>query len=961
MAYKFLDATPCPVTWSRDDGKIPIFEDILDSYDDDTAAIDFTNELGSLNSLAREKPRRVKRAATFKIHEDAGGPGNGLAGRKPLCKGSSMFSQPAQRLPRPVRATFGGNLSPKLPEKKQTNQIKEKRVQAKSAERKSPPIAQKPAAEQKPEKADSLKRDKRRNTIYIPPDDTTMATVFMGAFSPLDTQDLACQEIGYIEAQIAKKRKQHKSPTPRHKRQPLESPKRVVQELSTKLDVMGKSTGKENVPPGQLVRSNAGVMKKKESVKMEASPQPMRALSVNSPQSRYPSPKQKAACSPKPSTPRPSYAKGSTLADKPRPRLSPTAQQTKSTWFQQNGPTKEKAKPLSPRPNTSPKPGLKTKLPSELILSRLSSAKIDEKYPVLTEDIADPSMYEENWLSHQEVVITQLANTLFAAINEPSNTLNQDRLNNQLLDVYQDPCFSLLHKRVQVSLLHGELRVTNESNGRGSRLKTDVGLRRKFMKFWMDTYDISALQAAAETVIGRRIGPDIHEGDGSPARRLSVGSAEKGRKRAVASFLEAMLIRNEDMDSAVSSKAGEGSAASKGDCRTALRSIMMIVLLDKARMAPETALPRLLFKPGSAYKSSAAVLRALGPLLHHPQGDFTRPLTRLECFVEYQQHPLAEYNYQIGNIAVDIRDGIILARLTELLLLEQSPDKNQGSGEETRPLSRQLKVPCISRATKVHNVQVSLTALANDIPSIGAIISGIKPEDIVDGYREKTIALLWAIIGKWGLSALVDWDDLKKEIVRLEKQIPRLDKRLNDYPTSHEQRDTIGMTAYYSSLLHRWASCLARLKGLEVSNLTTSLADGRVFASIIDEYEYFIRLVRVKADRTTSPPSPSSITTTTASVTGDKSALNQRLLSLGCSSQFVSLLAPRSTSPSPSPARSLTSRAHILHQESNIAALAFLSSRLLSASKYGRAAVLIQRAWRHKLATSTRPGMTGEC
>ncbi|KAK2818389.1 hypothetical protein FQN49_007950 [Arthroderma sp. PD_2] len=416
-----------------------------------------------------------------------------------------------------------------------------------------------------------------------------------------------------------------------------------------------------------------------------------------------------------------------------------------------------------------------------------------------------------------------------------------------------------------------------------------------------------------------------------------------------------MLIKNEDIDSTVSSKTGERGTVGKEDRRTALRSIMMIVLLDKARMEPDTALPRRLFKSSSPYKSSAAALQALGALLHHPQRDFTRPLARLDCSVRYEQYPLAEYNYHINNIAVDMRDGVILTRLIELLLLEQSSDKPGGNEQERRPLSRQLKLPCISRATKIHNAQVSLSALANDLPSISVICSGIKPEDIVNGHREKTMALLWAIVGKWGLSGLVDWDDLRREIVRLEKQIARLDMKVNDYPSCHEQGDTTDMTAYYSSLLHRWASCLASLKGLEVSNLTTSLADGRVFTSILDEYEYFIRPVGIKADKAILPPpsssssSSSSTTTKTPTATGNESALSQRLLSLGCSSQFVSLLAPRSTSPS------LPSRTHILRRDSNIAALAFLSSRLLSASKCGRAAVLIQRAWRHRLAT--RPGM----
>ncbi|KAM5463663.1 hypothetical protein MauCBS54593_007424 [Microsporum audouinii] len=947
MEYKYLDATPCPVTWDRkNDGKIPIFEDILDSYDD-TTEMDIMAELGSLNSLAREKPRRAKKATEFKIHEDSGDSGNGHGGRMPLSRESSMFSQPAQRLPRPVRATFRGNLPPKPSVKKQLGQSKENYLEESSTLVRSPHAMQKPVKERKLEKKDTLKIDKRRNTIYIPPDDTTMATIFMDAFSPLTTKDFGVPEMGYIEAQIVKKRKQRrlKSPTPQEKRQPLESPSRVIQESTQKLDIMGMNTGKENVPPGKLVHSNVDIVEKKNDL-VEAPTQPMKAKSVNSPRPRLSMPQQKLSSS-KASTSRALRGQGSiqrtTSTGNQSIRASPIAKQREETMKEKNESLPLNASLLKPVP--------KKKLPSELLLSIPLATKVDIKYPALGKNIADPLIYEENWLSHQEMIITRLVNTVLDA-NGPSNTQSQYSLRDQLFHLYQDTYFTLLYKRVQASILYGDLRATEGPDGRSRRLTTDVGMRRAFQRFWTDTYDISALQAAAEVVIGKGMGYCIHDRDRSSAPQTSPCKGEKRVRRAVESYLDAMLIKNEDMNPIASTEASDcGCDVVKGYHRTALRSIMIIALLDRARMDPDTALPRRLFKASSAYTSSAAVMRALGPLLHHPQADFNRPLSRLDCLMKYKQHPLAEYNYHIENIAVDIRDGVILARLTELLLLEQFPNKFQASEGEIWVMSHQLKMPCINRATKIHNARISLSALEKDLPSIGAFISGIKPEDIVDGYREKTIALLWVIVSKWGLSCLVDWDDLKNEITRLEKKGGRLDRKRNNR-SFHERVDTTDMTAYHSSLLHHWASCLARLKGLEVPNLTTSLADGRVFTSILDEYEYFIRPASIKAERAASPtPLSTTITTTT----GDESALKRRLLSLGCSSPFVALISPRPTSPSSTQSPSLSGNA--LSKDFNIIALAYLSSRLLSASKYGRAAVSIQRAWRHTLAT--RPVIDG--
>ncbi|GBF59751.1 abnormal spindle-like microcephaly-associated protein homolog [Trichophyton mentagrophytes] len=958
MEYQYLDATPCPVTWKRNDAKIPIFEDILDSYDD-TAEIDFMAELGSLNSLAREKPRRAKKATTFKIHDDAGSSGGSNGGQKPLNRESSMFSQPAQRFPRPaVKASAGRNSSPKVPVKKQRDEFKENNLGESPTNLKSPPhVVQKPVKEQKMKKAGRTKRDKRRNTIYIPPDDdTTMATIFMDAFSPLKTQDFGCQELGYIEAQILKKRQQQKAKSPARQRQPLEAPKRIMQESVDQPDVMGKNTGKENVPPGKSESSIAEVTGKKDPL-AEASTQPMKSRSVNSPRPRASLSKQKQSVS-KSLVSRATHSHSSvqrtTFTCSRSPRTSPATKQRKE-YLPLN--TTLLLNPIS-----------KQKPPSELLHTLPLAPKIEIKHPALHSNLADPLIHEETWLSHQEVVITQLVNTLLDTANGQCNTQGQDCLKKQLFDLYQDTYFSLLSKRVQASLLYGDLRVTEDPSGSRRRLTTDARIRRTFTKFWTDTYDIVALRTAAEVVIGREVGYNHHGGSISASPQMSISEDEKGARRAVESFLDTMLIRNEDMsqDASTKSSVGDSGDVVKGYHRTALRSIMIIALLDKARVAPDTALPRSLFKSDSAYTSSAAAMRALGPALLHPQADFTRPLARLDCSLMYKQHPIAEYNYHIDNIAVDIRDGVILARLTELLLLEHLPERFHANGKEIWPLSGQLKMPCISRATKVHNARISLSALAKDFPSIGATIGGIKPEDIVDGYREKTIALLWIIVGKWGLSTLVDWDDLKSEIARLEKKLGSLARKQSSLPPCHVQTTTTDTAAYHSSLLHRWASCLARLKGLEVSNLATSLADGHVFMSILDEYEQFIRpgSHSIKADKETATTASAPIKTPTSS-TDNKSALRRRLLSLGCSGQFVALISPRSTSPSSSAllsAAAQTSVSSSTHahttttavsseEASNITALAFLSSRLLSASKYGRAAVTIQCAWRHMLAT----------
>jgi len=110
---------------------------------------------------------------------------------------------------------------------------------------------------------------------------------------------------------------------------------------------------------------------------------------------------------------------------------------------------------------------------------------------------------------------------------------------------------------------------------------------------------------------------------------------------------------------------------------------------------------------------------------------------------------------------------------------------------------------------------------------------------------------------------------------------------------------------------------IAQSKGIVVKNMTTSFADGRVFESIVEEYERYI----IPSDNKSTCPKQ----------------LSERLRGLGCSEQFAGLFSHSDSS---------TKRIHIFDQDFVTAALAFLGSRLLGPSENSRAAVTIQRCWR---------------
>ncbi|KAI2252675.1 hypothetical protein LOZ10_006315 [Ophidiomyces ophidiicola] len=877
-------ATPCPAKAASKSSTAPF---TIYDENDDTAAVDFTLDVDCI--LTRQSPRRVKRAATFKIHED---PATTRASGLPTATwrkttmgktASSLLGQPAQRLPGKQRVSFAPVPSPKRGQRKQ-------KVEQQQQQQPSPVIEQvecpqttkdvsEPVESKDTDVKETIKRDRRRGTIYIPPDDTTMPTMFMSIFSPLKADRNDGCGIKKLEAQIAKKREQRRVSRTASPRGPLMTAVHVEQESAVPYDVAGSNTGKENVPPGASKFTDQKDAEKFDLPDFKPPSEKRRVVSAavsSTAADKETSPQQKAVS-------RKSKALQPSCPNSPRRRQS-NILPGKPNLQRANERLGELSKDQEKAPaRSSPKQPAKRRTPTRSVVPRISI----QKYPVLTEDISNPRMYEENWLAHQEIVITQLVNGLFDSARGISVPSDADSLRHELLEHYQDAYFSLLFKRVQASLLYGALRIPKDVLQRGNRLKEDVGMRRKFLDFWLTTYHPSALRAAAETVVGRRISTERDSLNGENGR------PEKVTRRALEAFLDTFLIRNEDRPLKCG---GEGDGVEGSPyCRTVLRGVMMILLLDKARLAAGTSLPRCLFLASSSYKSSAAALQALMSMLNPTVGDVLRPLSHIDCQVGYEQYCLQEYEYRIKNLAVDLRDGVLLTRLVELLLFLCEPESGGREscsssvtlptgqvlslveGRESWPLSQHLKVPCNSRATKVFNVQVALSALCG-VRGVGMIAKDLRPEDIVDGYREKTIALLWGLVGKWGLPGLLDWDDLKREIRRLESKI-LLRNNAKDGGEDDDDDDGDAVEkeegqfghGYEAEalLLRKWASCLAELKGIRLANMTTSFAGGRIFESIVDEYEVFIL-----ADQGTP------------GACAAKRSLAQRLRGLGCSSQF---------------------------------------------------------------------------
>lgn len=510
---------------------------------------------------------------------------------------------------------------------------------------------------------------------------------------------------------------------------------------------------------------------------------------------------------------------------------------------------------------------------------------------MLTADLAQPDLYEDDWLRHQEVALTELINQVLSGADQ-----NQDEwydpemsLRERLVHIYHQPHVSALHQRLQASLQYGALSTPRDAAS--LMISQDLGLRKRFLNLWLDSYPEDLLRDAVQVVIGRQIPQDRLSGaQGSNGNTLDP---HQGRRSLIA-FLETFFVDVRDLVADVD----VGTARWR---KMVSRSLMLVWLLDRAKVSG--AANGCLFKISSAHKSSTQALQALDKIMLPPSiGDITRALRHCDYVLSHEQDPLQEVRFHIENLASDLRDGIVLTRLVETL---QQSD-----------LSNQLKVPCPSRAQKVFNVDVALSALERH-RRLGETIP--SAEDIVNGHREKTLSLLWSLVSTYGLDALVDFGELAKDARQHSKDI-EIPEDLQCL-SQHQQE----------SLLQSWATAVCAQNDVEISNLSTSFADGRAYAAVVDAFAPFYNT----ANRASGIHESRSIASGSSASKPQRSCA-ARLRALGCSTAFIaSLTSSTSTIP---------------NWQTTISNLAFLASRLLPLKRQHNAAVTIQRAFRFKRA-----------
>ncbi|CAH8435974.1 unnamed protein product [Schistosoma intercalatum] len=249
-----------------------------------------------------------------------------------------------------------------------------------------------------------------------------------------------------------------------------------------------------------------------------------------------------------------------------------------------------------------------------------------------------------------------------------------------------------------------------------------------------------------------------------------------------------------------------------------------------------------LFRIKSLIKSSSSLLLSFAQNFLHGENNLVRHLAYLGAQVTVNQTPLDEYQFTVENLAVDLRDGVRLVKLAELLIPTLSTEKPP-TVIKPNSLMSMVRFPAISRLQKIHNVGVALKSFEQYGQISMADGSLIDPRDIVDGHREKTLTLLWCLLLRHQVLALLDHSALENEIHTLETNINSSDRNmcvneLNhlklNISTDNNVKDDKNHMAHFKLLY--WAALVCHLYNVPVTSLDESFTDGRALCYLLHHY-----------------------------------------------------------------------------------------------------------------------------
>lgn len=353
------------------------------------------------------------------------------------------------------------------------------------------------------------------------------------------------------------------------------------------------------------------------------------------------------------------------------------------------------------------------------------------------------------------------------------------------------------------------------------------------------------------------------------------------------------------------------------------RLMVLILFLDHAKTQNVIDKVPRLFMKGSEVKSSKAVLLSFCRNFLSAEGDFIKHLSRIGLKVSYVQDPIDELEFNVTNLATDLRDGGRLTRMTEIVT--EAPFKS---------IMRSLRLPAISRLQKLHNVNVALTQLRNH----GIFIpDDLSAHHIVDAHREMVLKLMWSVIAHSCMSKLLEGGQVQQEIDNV-MWSNKARRKIEGLSSRNSAR--LSLEKHYSpddppekivqSLLFRWCKAVCAPFGIKLSDVSQSFSDGKALCYLV--HYYHPALIRLDEILPTSNDGLDNITK-------EQALRNERANSALAAKRVTELGGIPNMLP-------VTDSSCPPDEKCMLLCLSYLCSRLMESSKEIFATILIQACYR---------------
>ena len=182
------------------------------------------------------------------------------------------------------------------------------------------------------------------------------------------------------------------------------------------------------------------------------------------------------------------------------------------------------------------------------------------------------------------------------------------------------------------------------------------------------------------------------------------------------------------------------------------RTLLLVFLMDRARAAcPRTPppLPR-----GRPVQEQRRRRRTRAASVHVRTGDVLRHVRHMGYRLYHAQEPIREYDFTVRNLAVDLRDGVRLCRLVEVLAGAVGDDG----------CVKDAVFPADSRAARTRNVRLALDAAKACGVELPGKWKDVSPADVVDGHLANTLGLLYALMMHFQAPRMLPTVELDDEI-----------------------------------------------------------------------------------------------------------------------------------------------------------------------------------------------------